>query len=138
MKKLKHIPKHRITHHESIKYVMLNNPTYLRKDILLNALDVVKVLKEFESFNQLKARKFKMFGEVNSIMDEIHDSFLALHRKLPIDESLKQELHKKMELARPENLKERIQAPRKLDYTEEDKLKDELRLIETRLRRMNI
>ena len=79
-----------------------------------------------------------MFGEVNSIMDEIHDSFLALHRKLPIDESLKQELHRKMELAKPEKLKERIQAPRSIENTEEDKLKEELRLIETRLRRMNI
>ena len=139
MKKKKHISKHKEKSKESIKYVLLNNSNSLRKDVLLNALDSVKILKEFEKYQELKYQKFQLIKNLKSIMDNIHDQFSVLHRRMPIDESLKEDLvPKKTEFMHLHRIEQRIQEPKRMEYTEEDRLKEELKIVENRLRRMGI
>ena len=136
IKHKKLLPKHKVKP-ESIKYVMLNNPNLLRKDILLNALDIVKVLKGFNNNKYLKEKKLQLFKDLHSTMNEINHSFLTLHRHMPIDESLKEEIrHKNIGISSPLQ-DEVIKVPRRIEDTEEDRLREELREVERRLKRMN-
>lgn len=133
----KRITRHKERHNESARYVLINNPTYLRKDILTNALDIVKLLKNYESFKDLRSQRLSLSNNLKILMNDIHNSFLSLHRKLPIDESLRLELHRKTDVP----LKT-LEIPKikeiHSEFTEEDRIQDELRKVESRLRRMNL
>ena len=132
----KKIIRHIQRHKESPRYVLVNSPTYLRKDILTDALDVVKLLKDFDNFKTVRSQRLTLQNNLKVLMYDIHDSFLSLHRKLPIDESLKLELHRTEMPIRSIEIQKLKEFHR--DLTDEDKIRDEIRQVESRLRRMNI
>src|SRR3989338_11462124 len=112
--KHKKVINHKEKSKEPVRYVLLNSPNSLRKDVLLNALDMVKVVKDYERYKQLKTQKTQQFSSIKSIMDDINDSFHLLHRKLPLDESLRGEILHKNTLIK-HNPKKGIKIPFSLD-----------------------
>lgn len=133
----KKIIRHKEKQKESPRYVLVNNPTYLRKEILTNALDILKLIKQQDNYKDLKIQRTNIQNNLKILVDDIHDSFLNLHKKLPMDELLKSELHRKTEiLHRTTELPVIKEVHRSL--TDEDKITDELRQVESRLRRMNL
>ena len=133
--KHKKVINHKEKPKESVRYVLLNSPNSLRKDVLLNALDMVKVVKDYEKYKQLKTQKIQLFSNIKSIMDDINDSFHLLHRKLPLDESLMGEILHKNTIIKHNPITE-IKKPKLEEFSEEARIRDELRLVENRLKRM--
>ena len=124
---------------ESSKYVLLNNPTTLRKNILSSALDSVRILKNFEEFKNIKVKKHDLITNLNKTMDEINSLFLSLHKKLPLDESIKEEIKKsRIEVIKPQKSGYKAIISEKIESSEEDKILSELRSVENRLRKINL
>src|SRR3989338_9337888 len=133
--KHKKVINHKEKSKEPVRYVLLNSPNSLRKDVLLNALDMVKVVKDYDKYKQLKTQKIQLFSNIKSIMDDINDSFHLLHRKLPLDESLRGEILHKNTIIKHNTIAE-IKKPKLEEFSEEARIRDELRLVENRLKRM--
>lgn len=133
----KRVIRHTHKQKESKRYVLVNNPTFLRKEILTNALDVLKLIKDEDNYKNLKIQRTNIENNLKVLVDEIHDSFLYIHRKLPMDDLLKSELFKKTEILH-RNIEIPVIKEIHKGLTDEDKISDELRQVESRLRRMNI
>jgi len=111
-------------------YIRLENSLELRKDMLRLALNTAKLLKDNVASKNLREEKNRKIEEVNNKLKEIYLSINSLKSKLPKIEKPVQEKKIIQKAQSKTVIKE------KHETTEMERLSDELKSIEEKLRKL--
>lgn len=118
-------------------HIMLENPVATRKEILTCALDTAKLLKDYQELAGIKEKKVKTIRKLSRVIKEIkflEKQLSELH--LPhMNEAAEIEFPHHHQAIHHEKKQPEI-VPKKLpkERSESDKLKDELKAIEDKLK----
>lgn len=150
-KKAKAEPKH---HHEKedFMYFRVDTPLELRKEILKSAIDTTQILRRYESYKGLSHLKSEVYQDFNRVYKDIDDLSRKLRTKdLPVIEKVREDVKKarlseqKSVVVHQQDFREQInsQMPKQQEaiiekhaLTDQEKLDDELRDIQSRLRKL--
>ena len=123
-------------------HMMIDQPLLLRKNILSCAIDVTKLLKEYEEFMALKNRKMKTLKllqremkTLKSLSNEFNENhFPNVPHELP-HQKIERHTEPKQEAISIKELKETLKPHKehKPHLTELDRLNQELRDVESKL-----
>lgn len=127
-------------------HIMIEEPVAVRKEILNCALDTTRLAKEFHEINTLRERKLRTIKRLQKVLREIKLIEKQLSGQLPeygisVSEDVK-EFHEKKEehktkpvtVTTHSKVNKKTMPASKVHKSEADKLKDELREIEQRLK----
>jgi hypothetical protein len=64
-------------------FVRIENPAQARRTILENARDIIKILKDYEEFKQIRQERTDLINTFKGSMEEIKELVLELRKTLP-------------------------------------------------------
>ncbi len=146
--------------HKTVMYFKVDSPLSLRKEILRTAIDTTQLLRDYESFRSIKHAKMERYRELSKVFKEVELLTKKLRNKdLPVISKVQEDIRKAKLLdqravlnqEQAQKLKAKIRM--NIDYqkkepepeikvehrlTDEEKLEQEIKDIQSRINRLDV